>query len=74
MTCNCIAEVDEKLKEHNLQLSGYALMMPDFKAIFTVQTEWIDQNKAPKGKKKSPTKMHSSFCPFCGKPSKEPKA
>lgn len=67
MKCDCINEINEKLKEHNLRLSGYAFMMPDFKAIITINTEWIDRDKAPKGQKRNPTKMHASHCPFCGK-------
>lgn len=67
MNCDCINKINEKLKEHNLKLCGYAFVMPDFKAVITIQTEWIDANKAPKGRKRNPTKMLASHCPFCGK-------
>lgn len=68
MNCNCIEEVNGKLKELNLKLSGYAYLMPEFKRVFTINTEWIDRAKAPKGQKMKPTSMWVSHCPFCGKP------
>lgn len=67
MNCNCIEKLNEKLKEFNLRLSGYAYVMPSFKPVFTINTQWIDKDKAPKGKKKNPTFMFASHCPFCGK-------
>lgn len=66
MNCKCIEEINEKLEEHNLRLSGYAFVMPDFKPIITINTEWIDRDKAAKGQKNNPTKMFASHCPFCG--------
>lgn len=66
MNCDCINKIDEKLREQNLRLCGYAFVMPNFKPVITIQTEWIDEAKAPKGKKRSPTKMFASHCPFCG--------
>lgn len=68
MNCDCITRIDEKLKEHNLKLAGYAFVMPTFKPVFTISTEWIDASKAPRGKKRNPTYMFVSHCPFCGKP------
>lgn len=67
MNCNCIKEIDEKLREKNLELTGFAYLMPDFRVVPTVNTAWIDKSKAPRGKKNSPTKMFASHCPFCGK-------
>lgn len=66
MKCNCIKELDEKLKSQNLQITGCAYAMPDFRLIPTIKTDWIDKNKAPKGKKNSPPYMFASHCPFCG--------
>lgn len=71
MNCDCITKIDEKLKEHNLKLTGYALTMPDFEAVITIETEWIDRDKAPNGRKRNPTKIFVSHCPFCGKPIKK---
>jgi hypothetical protein len=68
MNCNCIKEIDEKLKEQNLTLTGFAFVMPDFRSVPTVETGWIDKSKAPRGKKNSPPKMFASHCPFCGTP------
>jgi hypothetical protein len=68
MNCNCIEEVNKKLYEQNLRLSGYAFIMPTFKPVFTITTEWIDPDKAPKGRKNRPMSMFVSHCPFCGKP------
>lgn len=65
--CNCINETDDKLREQNLQLSGYAFMMPNFLPKITIATKWLDPSKAPKGKRRSPTQMLATFCPFCGK-------
>jgi hypothetical protein len=73
MNCKCLETINARLKEKNLKLSGYALTYPDFEAIFTINTEWIDRDKAPKGQKRSPTKMFVSHCPFCGTPVKEDK-
>ena len=67
MNCDCIKKMDERLKEKNLRLCGYALTFPDFKAVPTMNTEWIDPDKAPKGQKNKPTKIFASYCPFCGK-------
>ena len=67
MNCDCIAKIDEKLKEKNLRLIGFAFVASDFNMVPTVNTEWIDPTKAPKGMKNRPTKMFASHCPFCGK-------
>lgn len=66
MNCDCLTKIDERLKEKNLHLTGCALAGPDWKTIFYINTDWIDTNAAPKGKKKSPPKMFVSHCPFCG--------
>ena len=67
MNCDCIEKMDERLKEKNLRLCGYAFTFPDFKAVPTMNTEWIDPSKAPKGQKNKPTNIFASYCPFCGK-------
>lgn len=67
MNCDCIEKMDERLKEKNLRLVGFAIPAPDYKVIPTVNTEWIDPSKAPKGEKNRPTKILASHCPFCGK-------
>jgi hypothetical protein len=66
MNCDCINKINERLKEKNLQLTGYAFVAPDFRTKFTITTQWIDRTKAPKGSKLNPPKMFVSFCPFCG--------
>jgi hypothetical protein len=66
MNCNCINTIDDKLRERNLRLSGYAFMVPSFTTVITVQTEWVDKAKAPRGQRNNPTKMFASHCPFCG--------
>ena len=65
-TCNCINEVDEKFREENIRLTGYALMMPGFRPVATIRTDWVKRADAPKGKKNSPPAMMATFCPFCG--------
>lgn len=71
MNCKCIDEINERLKPENLKLSGYTYLMPEFKRVFTINTQWRDKNVAPKGKKNESTKMLVSHCPFCGKPVSE---
>lgn len=67
MNCNCVATINEKLKPLNLQLACEALIMPGMKTTLTLQTEWIDKSKAPKGEKGRPSKINITYCPFCGK-------
>lgn len=67
MNCNCINEVDDKLREKNLKLVGYAFIMPEFSARVQIATDWVSRNDAPKGQKQRPPAMLASFCPFCGK-------
>lgn len=74
MNCDCKARTDEKLKEQNLKLVGYTFLMPDFDMVPQVETAWIDANKAPKGKKRTPPQMLASHCPFCGKSVKKKEA
>lgn len=65
MACNCVEEVNEKLKERNTRLSQ-ALMFskkgrennPDL----MLQTEQIETGR---GKQKA-VSMFLTFCPFCG--------
>jgi len=73
MNCDCINKIDDKLRQHNLRLTGYAHMMPDFSIVPTLSTEWIDKDKAPLGKKRNPPAMFASHCPFCGKPTEDKK-
>jgi hypothetical protein len=72
-TCNCINEVDDEFREQNLKLVGYAFMMPDFRPVVTIRTEWVKKADAPKGKKNSPPSMMATYCPFCGVKYAEPK-
>lgn len=68
MNCNCLKEIDDKLREKNLKLVGYAFIMPDFSVVPQLATDWLDRDKAPRGKKRSPPAMFASHCPFCGVP------
>lgn len=68
MNCNCLKEIDDKLREKNLKLTGYAFVMPDFSVVPQLATDWLDRDKAPRGKKRSPPAMFASHCPFCGLP------
>lgn len=74
MNCNCINQIDDKLREKNLKLTGFAFIMPDFRLNPTVSTEWLDKDKAPRGQKRNPPAMFASHCPFCGTPVEKPKA
>jgi hypothetical protein len=66
MNCDCHTKVNEKLREMNLKLVGYAFIMPGFVLTPQIATEWIDKEKAPRGQKRNPTAMLASHCPFCG--------
>lgn len=68
MKCDCINKIDNKLRDKNLRLVGYAHVMPDFSIIPKLETEWIDPDRAPKGQKRNPPSMFASHCPFCGEP------
>lgn len=74
MNCDCKEKIDSELRSKNMRLVGYAMVIPSFKYVPTVATEWIDEQTVQKSKRKNPTKMLASHCPFCGKPtSKEEK-
>jgi len=66
MKCKCWTEINEKLKEKNLIMTGATFTMPGFKLVPIIQTEWIDKLAAPKGKRLRPPSMFASHCPFCG--------
>lgn len=68
MNCNCINEIDKKLKEKNLTLSGFTFLYPTLHAVPTIATEWVDKSKATRGRKNNPPPMLATHCPFCGKP------
>ena len=68
MNCKCLEDTNAKLREMNLKLVGYTYLMPSFRVVPTVQTDWIDADAAPKGKKRKPTQMLATHCPFCGTP------
>lgn len=56
MNCNCLTELNERLKAENLELSSDLLSfrMPSFKVSINLPMRWRDKSKAPKGKKSSP--------------------
>jgi len=60
--CNCIAEFDAKLKDHNGKIAQ-AILMRDDKLIarLLVQTEKLDAKK-----RKPVPAVVATFCPFCG--------
>jgi len=57
--CECIAKVNEQMKQHNTMLVFTLLGSPSRVIIDTVQVE------AGRGKKKAAAVI-ASFCPFCG--------
>ena len=69
MNCKCIEEVNENLKNRNLELSGLAFVFaPKLDIIPFIATKWLDDKAAPKGAKRRPPPMFASHCPFCGVP------
>lgn len=57
--CNCIAEVNETLKQHNTMLVFTLFGNPSRVIVDTTQIE------SGRGKKKAAA-MIANFCPFCG--------
>jgi len=64
MQCNCLKEVDERLKEHNCKLPvSLILSGPNAgKCMLNIQTVVIEKKRGFK-----PPSMGVEFCPFCGK-------
>lgn len=62
MACNCITEVDEKLKDYNTKISPTIIFKSPSYVTVTLVTEQIEKGR---GKKKAVT-MLPSHCPFCG--------
>lgn len=73
MNCDCITKINAKLREKNFRLCGYAFTFPRLDPIITIATEWVDSDKAPKGKKRRCPAMLASYCPFCGTPIEQEK-
>lgn len=62
--CNCITEMDERLKSHNTRLSiGFSINMKTRKVreYPAIMTEKIEKRSRQKQAQPIPT-----FCPFCG--------
>lgn len=62
---NCVFQIDQKLKEHNLSLD-LSFNFETGGVMFPIPTYWIDNAKIPRGKKHSPPPVFASYCPFCG--------
>ena len=62
MGCNCITDIDEKLKPRNTRLALTITLTKDLDAFPTIATEQIDKAR---GKPKA-VSMIPSYCPFCG--------
>ena len=61
--CDCVAELDEKLKEYNTEFDKVIYFeKPDMRMKSTIQ---IAMKKIePRGKK--PIRLFLAYCPFCG--------
>lgn len=57
--CGCIAEMNERLAEHNTTLVFTFLLRPNKVCVETTQIE------TGRGKKKA-VRVVANFCPFCG--------
>lgn len=67
--CDCIAEMNQKLKDHNGRVAQ-AILLPEkgsnsLRARVLVQTEKLDSSK-----RKPVPSVIASYCPFCGESSK----
>lgn len=72
MNCNCVQEIEAKLKEQNIKLaeSNFAMQWPECSMRFVIPTQWVDKTKAPKGKVKRCPPLFAAHCPICGKRAK----
>ncbi|MCK9599029.1 MAG: hypothetical protein M0R06_08320 [Sphaerochaeta sp.] len=72
--CDCVKDINEKLKEKNLRLSeDFVIDIQNAKintALF-LTTEFIDSSKKKRGE--HPKHFFLSYCPFCGKKYPQPK-
>ncbi len=72
--CDCIGQINEKLKEHNLRLSEDLIIdiqNAKLSSSLFLTTEFIDPAKKKRGER--PKHFFLSYCPFCGKKYPQPK-
>lgn len=63
--CNCIAEMDEKLREHNTRLTIPIAFSMTGKPLPTMLYVCTEQIETGRGKKKACLAV-ATYCPFCG--------
>lgn len=62
--CNCIADINSKLKEHSLDT---AICFSDFELVSRTYTSLRRKdNDKPETRNKKPRLFAHTFCPFCG--------
>lgn len=65
MNCDCIERVNEKLRhEFGTRLATTILIGKDISETLSISTVRLEESRAPRRKK--PTPILVSFCPFCG--------
>lgn len=64
MACDCIAEMDAKLAEHNTKLCVTFAFPRDGSPSYTLPS--IETEKIEKRQRKGPALAIPCFCPFCG--------
>lgn len=69
-SCGCYQRVNEKLRDHNTQITPTILLDSPYMSMpFPLATSQIETGR---GKKKA-VGLYASFCPFCGASMRKPK-
>lgn len=61
--CDCVRQVNEKLREHNGRL---AVGLGITQTMGVVARLLLNVEKIDKTKRKAPPSVSATFCPFCG--------
>ena len=70
MACDCITEMDAKLREHNTQIQTQ-LTFARYDVSNAIYTPYIGTEKIDRKVRKAPFLVVPSYCPFCGKKYRE---
>lgn len=71
LNCDCIATVNEKLAERNMELDTVSVLGNPAREILSVSTRWKDPAQKKRGDKL--IKLAADCCPFCGTSTEEGK-
>lgn len=69
MKCDCLTEINAKLKEQGLKLSDRHLKLCVSKDLRTMRARLCLDTQTSDGKRRKCPPVFVSFCPFCGEKS-----